>query len=145
MEPVRKRNHMNHCHVLSWYFVRLTSSMLLPQCFLLECVSRVCMEEGWMNGWGDGWVGGGWMGGGGNWWVGGGCLFVGCLMSQQHASVSQRRICSDNFTCCNNDTEVANPTFHLTQSQYTDTGPTSSSTYPITQGAWQGSHWSASF
>ena len=26
-------------------------------------------------------------------------LFVGCLMSQQHASVSQGRICSDNCTC----------------------------------------------
>ena len=26
------------------------------------------------------------------------CLFVGCLTSQQHASVSQGRICSDNFT-----------------------------------------------
>ena len=28
------------------------------------------------------------------------CLLVGCLTSQQHASVSQGRICSDNFTCC---------------------------------------------
>ena len=28
------------------------------------------------------------------------CLFVGCLTSQQHASVSQGRICSDKFTCC---------------------------------------------
>ena len=28
------------------------------------------------------------------------CLFVGCLTSQQHASVSQGRICTDNFTCC---------------------------------------------
>ena len=28
------------------------------------------------------------------------CLFVGCLTSQQQASVSQGRICSDNFTCC---------------------------------------------
>ena len=27
-------------------------------------------------------------------------LFVGCLTSQQQASVSQGRICSDNFTCC---------------------------------------------
>ena len=27
------------------------------------------------------------------------CLLVGCLTSQQHASVSQGRICSDNFTC----------------------------------------------
>ena len=39
--------------------------------------------------------------------------------------------------------EVADPTFYLTQSQYTHTGPTSPSTEPITPGAWQGSHWSA--
>ena len=72
-------------------------------------------------------------------------LFVGCLTSQQHASVSQGRICSDNFTCCHTEIEVAEQTFHLTQSRYTDTGPTSPSTDPITPGAWQGSHWSANF
>ena len=71
------------------------------------------------------------------------CLLVGCLTSQQHAIVSQGRICSDNFTCCHTETEAADPTFHLTQSQYTDTGPTSPSADPITPGAWQGSHWSA--
>ena len=74
---------------------------------------------------------------------GGVCLLVGCLTSQQQASVSQGRICSDNFTCCHTEIEVADPTFHLTQSQYTDTGPTSPSADPITPGAWQGSHWSA--
>ena len=67
---------------------------------------------------------------------------VGCLTSQQHASVSQGRICSDNCTCCHTEIEVADQTFRLTQSQYTDTGPTSPSTDPITPGAWQGSHWS---
>ena len=72
-------------------------------------------------------------------------LFVGCLTSQQQASVSQGRICSDNFTCCHTEIEVADPTFYLTQSQYTDTGPTSPSADPITPGAWQGSHWSANF
>ena len=72
-------------------------------------------------------------------------LFVGCLMSQQHASVSQGGICTDNFTCCQTEIEVAQPTFHLTQSQYTDAGPTSPSTDPITSGAWQGSHWSTNF
>ena len=71
------------------------------------------------------------------------CLFVGCLTSQQHASVSQGRICSDTFTCCHTETEAADQTFHLIQSQYTDTGPTSPSADPITPGAWQGSHWSA--
>ena len=73
-------------------------------------------------------------------------LLVGCLTSQQHASVSQGRICSDNFTCCHTEIEVvADPTFYLTQSQYTDTGPTSPSADPITPGAWQGSHWDANF
>ena len=73
------------------------------------------------------------------------CWLVGCLTSQQHASVSQGRTCSDNFTCCHTEIEVADPTFYLTQSQYTDTGPTSPSADPITPGAWQGSHWSANF
>ena len=66
-------------------------------------------------------------------------------VSQQHVSVSQGRICSDNFTCCHTETEVADQTFYLTQSQYTETGPTSPSADPFTPGAWQGSHWSANF
>ena len=73
------------------------------------------------------------------------CLLAGCLISQQHASVFQGRICSDNLTCCHTEIEVADPTFYLTQSQYTDTGPTSPSADPITPGAWQGSHWSDNF
>ena len=60
------------------------------------------------------------------------CLLVGCLTSQQHASVSQGRICSDNFTCCHTEIEAADPTFHLTKSRYTDTRPTSPSADPIT-------------
>ena len=35
-----------------------------------------------------------------------------------------------HFTCCHTEIEVADPTFHLTQSQYADTGPTSPSTDP---------------
>ena len=73
------------------------------------------------------------------------CLFVGCLTSQQHASASSGRICSDNFTCCHTEIEVADPTLHLTQSQYTGTGPASPSTDATTPVAWQGSHWSANF
>ena len=72
-------------------------------------------------------------------------MLAGCFTSQQQASVSQGRICLDNFTCCHTEIEVADPTFYLTQSQYTDTGPTSPSADPITPGAWQGSHWSANF
>ena len=72
-------------------------------------------------------------------------LLVGCLTSQQHASVSQWRISSDNFTCCHTEIKFGDQTFCLTQSQYTDTGPTSSSADPITSGAWQGRHWSVNF
>ena len=78
-----------------------------------------------------------------HWWQARNLLFVGCLTSQQQASVSQGRICSDNFTCCHTEIEVADQTFYLTQSQYTDTGPTSPSADPRTPGAWQGSQWSA--
>ena len=73
------------------------------------------------------------------------CLLVACLTSQQQASVSQGRICSDSCTCCHTETDVTDQTFYLTQSQYTDTGPTNPSADPITPGAWQGSHWSANF
>ena len=82
------------------------------------------------------------------------CLLVGCLSSLQQTScltslqqtsVSQGRICSDNCTCCHTEVEAADQTFYLTQSQYTDTGLTSPSSDPLTQGAWQGSHWSANF
>ena len=75
------------------------------------------------------------------------CLLIGCLLnvSATAASVSQGRICSDNFTCRHTEIEVADPTFHLSQSQYIDTRPSSPSTDPITLGAWQGSHWSANF
>ena len=72
-------------------------------------------------------------------------VLVACLMSQQHASVSRGRICSDNFTCCHTETEVADQTFNLTQSQYTDTGPTSPIADTRTPDTWQGSHWSANF
>ena len=72
------------------------------------------------------------------------CFFVGCcLTSQQHASVSQGRICSDNWKCCHAEIDVTHQTFYLIQSQYTDTGPTSPSADPIMPVAWQGSHWSA--
>ena len=77
--------------------------------------------------------------------VGGGLgLLVGCLASQQHASVSLGRICSNKFMRCCTEIEVADQTFYLTQSQSTDTRLTSPSAGPITAGACQGSHWSTS-
>ena len=63
-----------------------------------------------------------------------------CFTSQQHASVSQGRICTDNFTCCHTEIEVADQTFDLTQSQCTDTKLTSPSTDPVMPGTWEGSH-----
>ena len=72
-------------------------------------------------------------------------LLVGCFTSQQHASLSQRRICPDKFTSCHTKIKVADQTVYLTPSQYSDTGPTSPSPDPITPGACQGSHWSADF
>ena len=68
------------------------------------------------------------------------CLLA-CSTSQQRASVSQRRICSDKFTCCH--TEIQDQTFCLARSQYTDTGSASPRTGPTTPGAWQSGHCSA--
>ena len=70
------------------------------------------------------------------------CLLA-CLTSQQHAGVSQRRICWDNCTCRHAETEAAGQTFYLTHLQYTDTGPTSPNADLMTPDVWQGSHWSA--
>ena len=70
-------------------------------------------------------------------------VLVGCLMSQHHARISQGRICLDKCTCCHTEIEVADQTFYLTQSQYTDTGLTSPTADPISPGAWQGSRWIA--
>ena len=60
------------------------------------------------------------------------CWLLACFTSQQHASVSQGWIRSDNCTCFHIETEVADQTFYLTHSKYTDTRPTSHSTDPIT-------------
>ena len=70
---------------------------------------------------------------------------VGCLTSQQHASVSQGQICSDNFTCCHTEIQAADQFFCLTQSQYTDTDPTSPSADPLSPGTSQGRYWGANF
>ena len=45
----------------------------------------------------------------------------------------------DKSTCCHTEIDVAGQIFSLTQSQYTDTGPASPSTDPITPGTWQDS------
>ena len=55
------------------------------------------------------------------------CVYV-CVRTCVHACV-----CARTCTCC------------LTQSQHTDTEPTSSSAGPVRPGAWQGNHWSIQF
>ena len=55
-------------------------------------------------------------------------------------NVSQGRICSDNFTCCHTEIEVAYQTFCLTQWQYTDHGPTSPNVDLIMPATLQGNH-----
>ena len=53
------------------------------------------------------------------------CWLLACLSSQQHASVSQGWVRSETFMCCHTEIEVADQIFYFTQSQYTDTRPTS--------------------
>ena len=62
---------------------------------------------------------------------------VGRVTSPQRVGVSQGQICSDKCTCCHTETDAADQTCSLTRSQQTYTRPTSPSTDPFTQGAWQ--------
>ena len=52
---------------------------------------------------------------------------------------------ADNFTCCHTELEVADGTFYLIQSQYTDTWSTSPGADPKIQAPGRESHWSANF
>ena len=80
---------------------------------------------------------------------------TGWLSSQQHAGLSQGQVgyrpsnmlvylrdrsAHGNSMCCHTETEDADQTCYLTQSQHTDTRPTIPSTDPITPAAWQGRH-----
>ena len=66
------------------------------------------------------------------------------LTSEQHARVSQGRLCLDNSTCCHTEI-VADQTVCLTNSNDTDTQPTSPSVDPITPGVRQSSHRNTKF
>ena len=72
---------------------------------------------------------------------------VACLTSQQHASVSQGRICSENSTCCHTEIEVAiKLSISPSHSILTPGQPVPAcSADPIMPGTWQGNHWSANF
>ena len=67
-------------------------------------------------------------------------IFLLCLTFQQHTSVSQGRICTDRCTCSHTEIKPADQTYYLTQSHYTDTGPTSPNADPTMPGVWQSSH-----
>ena len=82
-------------------------------------------------------------------------VIVPVLLHQRHAGLSQGQVGSrpsnmlvylrdrsahGNSMCCHTQTEDADQTCYLTQSQYTDTRPTIPSTDPITPAAWQGRH-----
>ena len=55
------------------------------------------------------------------------CWLFASRHSKQHDSVSRGRICSNKCTRCHTETEVADQTFCLTQSQYTSSSSSSSS------------------
>ena len=76
---------------------------------------------------------------------GGGIVVVGWLLNVPATGQCISGTDLLNFMRCHTEIEVAQQTFHLTPSQYTDTGPTSPSNDRLTPGAWQGSHWSANF
>ena len=83
------------------------------------------------------WGGGGWRGGG----------FVVCWLFNVPATcecISGTDLLRQVYVLPHWD-RTCRSNFLLTQSQYTDTGPTIPNTDPITPGAWQGNHWSASF
>ena len=72
-------------------------------------------------------------------------LFVGCLTSQQHDGVNLRDRSAQTIVRAAKLRQKLQQTLYLTESQYTDTRPTSPSADSVTPGAWQGIHCSASF
>ena len=80
-----------------------------------------------------------------------------CLVSQKQTSVSHlawppknrpvplRDGSAQTIVHAATTRQKLHQTFHLTQSLYTNTGPTTPSADPITPGAWKGSPWSTNF
>ena len=67
------------------------------------------------------------------------CFFLGCFMCLCNMqSVSQGRICLDHRTCCHTEIDNADQ-LAVSPCRYTDTGPTSPSTDPVTPGLQQSS------
>ena len=72
------------------------------------------------------------------------CLAKLYSLFHQHWS-GQQWICLDNFTSYHTDTEATDQAYNPTQSQYTDTQPTSANTDHKTQDVLQGSPWRFNF
>ena len=68
-------------------------------------------------------------------------MFVVCLTSQQHASVSQGWICSDNCTCCHTEIEVCRSNSHPVTVYWCPANQ--SQPWPYNARCLAGSHWSA--
>ena len=77
-------------------------------------------------------------------WVAGSCFASGRAYNYTTRGKLSRQTCSHNCICCHTEIEVADQTFYLAQSQYTDTWPISPRADPITANTWQGSHWTVS-
>ena len=78
-----------------------------------------------------------------------GCLKMGLLLLFDVCFVYTLEYLSDRSSqtnsCCHIEIEGADQMFCLTQTQCTDTWPTTPSADSITPGAQQGSHWSTNF
>ena len=63
--------------------------------------------------------------------------FVGCLLALRTSNMLAFLRDGNKCTCCDTETEGADQTFYLAQSQFSDTVPTSRSADSIMAGVWQ--------
>ena len=107
--------------VCLWWCRQCKKTSSISSCHIIySCTFHVLKEAGRSA---DGWIV---------------CWLVGCWVLQQHASISQGWICSHS-SCCHTEMEVADQTCYLTQSQHTDTRPTSFNAHLISPSTWHGS------
>ena len=71
---------------------------------------------------------------------GGGGVVPGCVAATCKAYFRDASAQTINHTCCHTETNFADQTSYLTQSQNIDTRQTSPNTVPTTPGVWQGGH-----
>ena len=73
------------------------------------------------------------------------CLLLACLTSHNRLVYLRGGSSQTIVRAATLRIDAADQTSYLTQSPYTDTGPTSPRADSLMSGAWQGSHWSANF